>query len=103
MRYVGLDAHWRQSTICVLDSHGKKLSTQTVRADWSKVLEELAKIRKPFSVCFEASSGYGFLFEKLQVMARRVVVAHPGQHSRGRSANRGGGRCLYRRTSTVPA
>ena len=79
MRYVGLDAHWRQSTICVLDGRGQKLSIQTVRAGWSKVLEELAKIRKPFSVCFEASSGYGFLFEKLQAIARRVVVAHPGQ------------------------
>ncbi len=79
MRYVGLDAHWRQSTICVLDNRGHKLASRTIRAGWSKVLEELGKIRKPFSVCFEASSGYGFLFEKLQAIARQVVVAHPGQ------------------------
>ena len=78
MRYVGLDTHWRQSTICVLDARGQKLSSQTIRGGWSKVFEELAKIKKPFSVCFEASSGYGFLFEKLQAIARRVVVAHPG-------------------------
>jgi hypothetical protein len=30
-------------------------------------------------VCFEASSGYGFLFERLATIARHVVVAHPGQ------------------------
>jgi len=30
-------------------------------------------------VCFEASLGYGFLFERLATVARHVVVAHPGQ------------------------
>ena len=79
MRYVGLDAHWRQSTFCVLDDRGRKILSQTVRGPWSKVLEELEKIRKPFEVCFEASTGYGYLFERLQGLARRVVVAHPGQ------------------------
>jgi len=79
MRYVGLDAHWRQSTFCVLDDRGRKILSQTVRGPWSKVLEELDKIQKPFEVCFEASTGYGYLFERLQGLARRVVVAHPGQ------------------------
>ena len=79
MRYVGLDVHWRQSTICVLDHRGRKLSTQSIRGGWSKVLEEVGRIRKLFSICFEASSGYGFLFERLSTISRRVVVAHPGQ------------------------
>ena len=79
MRYVGLDAHWRQSTICVLDHRGQKLLSRTIKGPWSKVLEEVGKIRKPFAVCFEASTGYGYLFEHLQTIARRVVVAHPGQ------------------------
>ena len=43
MRYVGLDVHWRQSTICVLDARGQKVSMQTIRGGWSKVLEELGK------------------------------------------------------------
>jgi len=79
MRYVGLDSHWRQSTICVLDHRGKKLLNRTIKGSWSKVLEEVGKVRKPFAVCFEASTGYGYLFERLQSVARRVVVAHPGQ------------------------
>ncbi len=79
MRYVGLDAHWKQSTICVLDDRGRKILNRSVRGPWSKVLEELEKIRKPFEVCFEASTGYGYLFERLQGIARRVVVAHLGQ------------------------
>ena len=79
MRYVGLDAHWRQSTICVLDHRGRKLLSRTIKGPWSKVLEEVGKIRKPFAVCFEASTGYGYLFEHLRTIARHVVVAHPGQ------------------------
>ena len=79
MRYVGLDSHWRQSTICVLDHRGQKLLNRTIKGPWSKVLEEVGKVRKPFAVCFEASTGYGYLFEHLQTIARRVVVAHPGQ------------------------
>lgn len=79
MRYVGLDAHRRQSTICVFGDRGRKNLSQNVRGPWSKVLEELGKIRKPFEVCVEASTGYGYMFERLQGLARRVVVAHPGQ------------------------
>jgi transposase len=79
MRYVGLDSHWRQSTICVLDHRGQKLLSRTIKGPWSKVLEEIGRVRKPFAVCFEASTGYGYLFERLQTIARRVVVAHPGQ------------------------
>jgi transposase len=79
MRYVGLDAHWRQSTICVLDDRGRKILSRSIRGGWSTVLTEIEKIPKPMQVCFEASTGYGYLFERLQKVARRVVVAHPGQ------------------------
>jgi transposase len=79
VRYVGLDVHFRQSTLCVLDHRGQKLLSRTIKGPWSKVLEEVGRVRKPFAVCFEASTGYGHLFERLQSIARRVVVAHPGQ------------------------
>jgi len=79
MRYVGLDVHWKQSTFCVLDARGRKVQTRTVRGRWSEVIAELGKVRRPFSVCFEASTGYGYLYDGLRRMARRVVVAHAGQ------------------------
>jgi len=77
--YVGLDAHWRQSTFCVLDDRGRKIATRTIRGLWAEVVAELSRIGRPFSVCYEASTGYGALHERLQPLARRVVVAHPGQ------------------------
>ena len=79
MQYVGLDAHLRQSTFCVLDERGRKIATRTVKGPWAAVLRELERLPRPFAVCFEASTGYGVLFERLQRIARRVVVAHPGQ------------------------
>lgn len=78
MRYVGLDVHLRQSTFCVLDERGRKLMTRTVHGTWAALFTELARIKDPFAICFEASAGYGFLFERLRRIARRVIVAHPG-------------------------
>jgi transposase len=79
MWYVGLDVHARQSTYCVLDEHGRKVRTQTVKGPWANVLFALAQIKEPWAVCFEASTGYGVLWRRLQPLAQRVVVAHPGQ------------------------
>ena len=79
MWYVGLDVHAKQSTYCLLDERGKALRTRTVKGPWDKVLLDLAVIKEPWAVCFEASIGYGVLAMRLEKMARRVVVAHPSQ------------------------
>lgn len=79
MRYVGLDVHWKRSTICVLDDFGRKVSSREVHGPWEKVLKALSEVKRPFAICFEASTGYGYLYEKLKEMAERVVVAHPGK------------------------
>lgn len=78
MWYVGLDVHFRQSSFCVLDEHGQKVRAETIKGPWDKVLLALAEIKRPWAICFEASTGYGVLWRKLQSMAQRVVVAHPG-------------------------
>ena len=79
MWYVGLDVHAKQSTFCVLDDNGKRVKTHTVKGSWNDVLGHLERIEKPFRVCFEASLGYGWLYDRLSQMAAHVVVAHPGQ------------------------
>jgi transposase len=50
-----------------------------VHGPWQKVLAELSRIEGQWQVCFEASCGYGWLYERLKKMAQKVVVAHPGQ------------------------
>ena len=78
MLTIGLDVHWRTSTICILNEYGKKVKELTIRGDWNKVLTVLAGLREPFQLVYEASCGYGHLYELLVKIARRVVVAHPG-------------------------
>ena len=79
MQYVGMDVHWRQTTICILDENGRRVKMMNVRGPWQKVLGELGQIVGPWAVCYEASCGYGWLYERLKRMAQKVVVAHPGQ------------------------
>jgi hypothetical protein len=31
MLYVGLDVHWKTSSVCILDNVGRQVKTETVR------------------------------------------------------------------------
>ena len=80
--YVGLDVHQKRSSICILDRDGKQVKRMEVKGSWARVVEAVAaQVPGPFSVCYEASCGYGHLYEKLSPLplARHVAVAHPGQ------------------------
>lgn len=79
MLYVGLDVHWKTASIHILDENGKKVKAMTIRGGWEKMLAELKTLPRPWSVCYEASCGYGVLYDWLSRMSSKVVVAHPGQ------------------------
>src|SRR5688572_32387445 len=81
MYYAGLDVHQKRSSICILDRDGKQVKRLEVKGTWAQVLDAVARVPGPFSICYEASCGYGHLYEKLSPLplARHVAVAHPGQ------------------------
>jgi transposase len=77
MLYVGLDVHSKFTVVCVLNADGKVIERQCFRR-----IDQLLNFlqRQPvFAVCYEASCGYGWLYEALSQVAARVVVAHPGR------------------------
>jgi len=80
--YLGLDVHQKTSTYCLLDANGKEVRTVDVRGRWDVLLDHLKRMRRRLDddlvVGFEASLGYGWLYDRLTVFCRRVVVAHPG-------------------------
>jgi len=78
MRYVGLDVHYGTSTYCVLDENGRELQCETVRGHWPKLRERRKTLTGRWTICFEATCGYGYLYRELSRLAERVVVAHPG-------------------------
>jgi transposase len=79
MRYIGLDVHYSSSTYCILDENGREVKCETIRGHWPKLLDRLRTVEGPWTICFEATCGYGYLYRELSRMAGRVVVAHPGQ------------------------
>lgn len=79
MYYVGLDVHYRTSTYCILNADGREVQCETIRGHWPKLLARLAGLKGPWTVCFEATCGYGYLSRELSRIATRVIVAHPGQ------------------------
>jgi transposase len=79
MLSIGLDVHQSRSSICILDQKGNRLRQQEVRGGWDVLVKELSSIKEPFALCFEASTGYGALYDKLVPLAKSVAVAHPGQ------------------------
>jgi transposase len=79
MLYVGLDVHSKRSSLCILDHNGKTVKQELIRGNWPVVLERIGKIEQPFSICYEASCGYGHLYDRMAPLAQQVTVAHPGQ------------------------
>jgi len=79
MKYVGLDLHTRQSTLAILEEGSNEIQTRTIRGPLQSVLDAVASIKGPFEICYEASTGYGVVYEAFSKVARRVVVGHPGK------------------------
>lgn len=77
MFYVGLDVHSKSMVVCVLNEFGKVHSRIQFR-QMDELLAYLKRLAGPFHACFEASCGYGEMYDALAKLATRVVVAHPG-------------------------
>jgi transposase len=79
MLYVGLDVHSRQSSLCILNSSGGLVNRCEVKGPRSAVVQRLRQLNEPFNLCYEASCGYGHLYEQVRPLARHVAVAHPAK------------------------
>lgn len=79
MYCVGLDVHPSRSSVEILDCNGKLFKRTEVKGRWPLLVEELKKVPGPFSICYEASCGYGHLYEEFSKLTDRVKVAHPAQ------------------------
>ena len=79
MLTIGLDVHQTRTSVCVLDVKGNTIREQEIKGDYGAVAETLSKVAEPFQVCYEASTGYGALHERLSPLASKIAVAHPGR------------------------
>lgn len=81
MFYVGLDMHIRKIAGCILDANGKRIKEFELAGDLERLRMELLRLKGPCRICYEASCGYGYVFDQLAKLANveRITVAHPGQ------------------------
>ena len=79
MLYVGLDVHSRQSSLCILNASGGTVNQIQLKGPRAAVVDRLRQLDQPFSICYEASCGYGHLYEALRPLAHHIAVAHPGK------------------------
>ncbi len=79
MLSIGLDAHERTSSLCILDASGQVVKELTLKGHPRRVLQWLRELDEPFQICFEASTNYGWLYDELKAVAAKVLVAHPGR------------------------
>lgn len=77
MLSIGIDAHYQLYVMCILDENGSVVREQTVRGGPADVAAVIAGLKSPARVCYEASLGYGTLYDALAPVAAEIRVAHP--------------------------
>jgi len=77
MLYVGVDAHSERSHITVMDEKGKIVKRANVASNRECVRKALGAYRQPMKAVVEASYCWGGMYDWLDEVADKVVLAHP--------------------------
>jgi transposase len=79
MRFVGVDLHKQSITVCVVDQDRTVLQSRRFACvEVDRIVAFFAGLG-PFQVVVEATASYQWLLERIEPLARRVVLAHPGK------------------------
>lgn len=79
MKSVGIDLHKKSITVCVLGLEQNVLKTQRFAcADTPRIDAFFASLGE-FQAVVEATAGYEWLVQRIEPLARRVLLAHPGK------------------------
>lgn len=80
MKSVGIDLHKKTITLCVIEHDGAvSPSTRTFACDAPERIAAFFAALGPFQAVVEATAGYPWLFQLLEPLAQRLVLAHPGK------------------------
>jgi transposase len=79
MKSVGIDLHKKTITVCVIEHDGAILTRRTLACAQPQKISAFFAALGPFQAVVEATAGYTWLFQLLEPLARRLVLAHPGK------------------------
>src|SRR5262245_3151878 len=79
MLFVGMDLHKKTITVC-FDNHERQVQERkTLHCFQPEKIREFFAQLGPFAAVVEATASYEWLWQLLEPLAQRVVLAHPGK------------------------
>lgn len=79
MKYVGIDLHKQSITVCVVDQDRTVLQTRRFACADTARIDAFFRALGPFQAVVEATASYEWLWQRLEPLAQRLVLAHPGK------------------------
>ena len=79
MNSIGIDLHRKSITLCVMSPERQILSRQTFPCSVPGEIVEYVRRWTPFQAVIEATASYEWLYQLLEPLAGRMVLAHPGK------------------------
>lgn len=79
MNSIGIDLHKKTITLCVMDNHYKVQTRKTLSCKDTDSITAFFEQQPPFQAVFEATAAYEWLYQILEPLADRVLLAHPGK------------------------
>jgi transposase len=77
MNFIGIDLHKKTISICIVDQNRQVLKRKEMRCAAPQAIAAFFAEWTPFTAVIEATAGYLWLFDLLEPLADRVVLAHP--------------------------
>jgi transposase len=77
MRYVGIDLHQKTITLCVVDQERQVVQRKTLACAAPELIRDFGVALGEFEAVVEATASYEWLWQLLEPLAKRLVLAHP--------------------------
>src|SRR5437762_9111577 len=95
MNFIGIDLHKKTISVCVMNQDRKVLKRQTLPCLEPEPIVAFFRQWGEFQAVVEATASYEWLWQLLEPLARRLVLAHPKKlrgHRRKQEQERPAGR-----------
>ncbi len=77
MYYVGIDLHKKTITVCVVNQERQVMDRKTLYCCVPEMIRDYFAGLGPFEAVVEATASYEWLWQLLEPVAKRLVLAHP--------------------------
>jgi transposase len=77
MLYVGIDLHKKSITLCVVNQQRQVQGRKTLSCAYPDKIRDYFAQLGPFAAVVEATASYEWLWQLLEPLAQRLVLAHP--------------------------